>query len=176
MEPGGTVASCYRSRPMQGEAVLHSGCASLPAARFTGVVAFVLFGTIAGLFLAWGHVVPVVTGVLVALLAAACIPWQLADAVRRRHELTGRGLRYRCGLIGRYETEVPYAAVQGVTVHQGIWQRLFGCADVRVAVAGVTGPVLVSARDYNSIVLRSIPDFEAVARILRERMSRTPQA
>jgi len=156
---------------MSTEGILHSGRGSRPAAVLTGIVATVLFGALAAaLLLGTSDLFLHGAGALLGLLASISIPWQILDAKRREHVLTERGLHYRCGVIGRFEVEIPYTAMRGVVVRQGLWQRPLGCADVRIAAPGVSGPVLISSRDYNSVVLRSVPDFAPLVELLKERI------
>ena len=153
--------------------VIHEGRAAAAAGIVTGVIALCGFGAVAAalLFLPdsrgwfhWG------VGGALAFLALISIPWQLADARCRRHMLTEASLRYRSGVVGRFEIEIPYSGMTALTVRQGVFQRLVGCADVRISAPGVASPTLVTSRDLNSVVLRSIPDHEEVAELIRARM------
>ena len=105
------------------------------------------------------------------IIALMAYPRQLLDAARRKHILTTDSLVYRCGIISRYEIEIPYRSIRAVTVRQGIIQRLFGCGDVRVWALGVSGPRVLASVDTNSVCIRSIPDYAEVSTILREHLT-----
>jgi uncharacterized membrane protein YdbT with pleckstrin-like domain len=154
--------------------VIHEGRPRLLAALAVGATATLLLGGVAALLLLGGSpsVPALVLGAGCAAIAGVAIPWQLLDARSRRHVLTESAIVFRCGVLSRFEVEIPYAHVLAVTVKQGMLQRLFGCGDVRIAAPGVTGPSVVSSRDLGSICVRSIPDFREVGDLLRERMSR----
>jgi uncharacterized membrane protein YdbT with pleckstrin-like domain len=111
-----------------------------------------------------------ITGTAAACLTGVMLPWQLLDAASRKHIITTDSLIYRAGILSTFEVEIPFSSIQAVTVRQGIIQRIIGCGDVRVAALGVSGPVMVSSRDRNTVCLRSIPDFREVSDLLRERL------
>ena len=155
------------------ENTIREGTPSLAAALVVATFGFLIFGGITiGVFmpeeLRAGHYV---VGGITGLLALLMYPWQVLDVRTRRHVLTDAGLIYSCGVISRFEVEVPYRNIQGVSIQQGIIQRLFGCGNVRVSVQGVSGPVMMTQQDMNSVSIRSIPDFREVSRILRDKMN-----
>jgi len=153
--------------------IVAEGSASRAAGIVVAAIAVLFFGGIgvgafllptdAGLF-RW------IAGGVCFALAGASVPWQLLDTAARRHTLTDTSLIYRTGIIGRFEIEVPYSKIESVTVRQGPIQRLLGCGDVRVSAPGAGGPLAVSQADYSSVCMRSIPDFEKVAGMLRTRL------
>ena len=112
-----------------------------------------------------------IVGSITGILALAMVPWQVLDTRARKHILTAHSVIYRCGVLSRFEVEVPYRSIQAITVRQGLLQRLFGCGDVRVSAQGVSGPVLISQQDLNSVCIRSIKDFAEVADWLRQQMN-----
>ncbi len=112
-----------------------------------------------------------ILGSITGVLALVMYPWQILDTKTRKHILTANSVTYRCGVLSRFEVEVPYRSIQAITVRQGILQRLFGCGDVRVSAHGVSGPVTISQQDMNSVCIRSIKDFAEVAGLLRKKMN-----
>jgi uncharacterized membrane protein YdbT with pleckstrin-like domain len=111
-----------------------------------------------------------ILGSITGLLTLAMYPWQILDTKTRKHVLTSNGVAYRCGVLSRFEVEVPYGSIQAVTVRQSILQRMCGCGDVRVSAHGVSDPFTISQQGMNSVCIRSIKDFAEVARLLREKI------
>jgi len=150
------------------------GNPSRAAAMATATFGFILFGgiTLAAFLLPEEidiglYILGSITGVLMLLV----YPWQILDVRTRKHVLSANSVTYRCGILTTFEIEVPYRSIQAVTVQQHIFQKLFHCGDVRVSVHGVSGPVMISQKDMNSVCIRSIPDFAEVAALLREKMN-----
>jgi uncharacterized membrane protein YdbT with pleckstrin-like domain len=154
--------------------ILHEGRPSKAAAIGVATGVFVVLAGLTVIILLLPdqlRTVQYILGALVGILAVAAYPWQLLDVKRRRHILTSDSLVYRCGIISRYEIEIPYRSMRAVTVRQGIIQRLFRCGDVRVWSVGVSGPTIISSIDKNSLCIRSIPDYAKVSAILREHLT-----
>jgi uncharacterized membrane protein YdbT with pleckstrin-like domain len=158
--------------------IVREGRPSKAAAVAVAAVGIVVFGGLTALVFSMDPVamrpVHYVLGTIAACLAGIMLPWQLLDATSRKHTITTDSLIYRCGILSTFEVEIPFTSIQAITVKQGIIQRLFGCGDVRVAAPGVSGPVLISSRDRNTVCLRSIPDYREVSDLLRKRLTMVP--
>jgi len=155
---------------------IHEGTPSLAAALAVAAFGFIVLGGVTLVIFLVPEEIKTshyIGGGITGLLALVMYPWQILDRRARRHILTDSGVTYRCGIISRFEVEVPYRNIQAVSVRQGIIQRVFGCGDVIVAAHGVAGPVTISHYDINSVCIRSIPDFDEVVRILRRKMKET---
>jgi uncharacterized membrane protein YdbT with pleckstrin-like domain len=160
-------------KKMANHDTLREGTPCRAAALASATVGFIILGGITlAVFLlpeeigAAHYVIGGITG-LCALLA---YPWQILDTRARKHFLSSSSVAYRCGVLSRFEVEVPYRCIQGITVRQGVVQRMFGCGDVRISAYGVSGPMPVSQRDANSVCIRSIADFAEVAQVIREKL------
>lgn len=155
--------------------VIREGSASVPLAIAGATVGFVVFGGIAAAFfclpdhLQWESWL---FGAIAGLVALAMYPLAILSARRRRYVLTEKTAMYRKGIISRFEVEVLYSRAQAVTMRQSILQRIFGCGDVIISVMGVSPAQFVTGQDTNSVCIRSIPDFEEVAGIVREKMGK----
>ncbi len=113
----------------------------------------------------------IVGGLICAMLGAAILPIQLADAACRRHRLTDSSVVYRHGLISTSEIEIPYAHVHAVTIRQNLLQKLLRCGDIRLTTHGVVpSSGLVTSSDMHSLVLRSVSEHEMIGDELRARM------
>jgi uncharacterized membrane protein YdbT with pleckstrin-like domain len=159
---------------MNTDTPIREGTPSLVAAFAVASFGFILFGAITlAVFILpdeirrWHYIIGGITGALALLM----YPWQILDTKTRRLILSQSSVTYRCGILSRFEVEIPYRSIQAVTVCQGIIQRIFGCGDVRVTALGVSGPNIISQRDMNSVCIKSIADFAEVAHILRQKMS-----
>jgi len=159
---------------MTGPESIREGAPCWAAAMAAATFGFIALGGITlAVFLASeelriGHFI---FGGITGLLTLAMYPWQLLDTKTRKHILTANSVTYRCGVLSRFEVEVPYRSIQAITVRQGLLQRLFGCGDVRVSAHGVSGPVNITQQDMNSVCIRSIKDFAEVAGLLRKKMN-----
>ena len=155
--------------------VIHEGAASLGPAVALATIGFLIFAGISvALILTPEHPEPMsylIAGIM-AVPALLMYPWLVMAAQRRRHTLTERGIICRRGIISRFEMEILYDRIQAVTKRQNIIQRMFGCGDVIVSAPGLSGPTLITSQDMNSVCVRSIPDFDEVSRIVREKMGK----
>lgn len=112
----------------------------------------------------------IVLGCITGLLALLMYPWQVLDLLNREYRLEESSLIYRAGVLTRYEAEIPYSSIKGISVKQGILQRIVGCADVRVTAPGIQDPHTISSTDLNSLALRSVRNHGEVSQTLREKM------
>ena len=120
-----------------------------------GLLSFDLRGPSALLFLASGstpflppvvtsgtRTVPVALGGLTLLALVVCLAWtagialSVADYWDFRLAFAPDGLRYKRGLVWRYDGSVPFEKVQTLTVTDNPLKRYFGYASLGIETAG----------------------------------------
>ena len=116
------------------------------------------------------HMGHIVFGSITGVSALLMFPWQILDTRNREYRLEESSLIYKAGIFPRYETEIPYSSIKGVSIKQGPLQRLVGCADVRVTAPGIQDRHIISSADLNSIALRSLKNYEEIGQHLRDKM------
>lgn len=96
----------------------------------------------------------------VALIAAAVgILILLVWYVKTRSEkltITREDLRYERGILSKSRSEVRLTGIRSVTVHQSLFQRMFGTGDIEIYTAG----------DRPEIIAKGIPDPNEVREII----------
>ena len=112
----------------------------------------------------------IVAGLITASLAILMYPWQILDALNRKYTLGDKAVVYKAGVLTRYESEVPYTSIKGISIRQGIINRIVGCADIRITSPGIQDPHLISSADINSLCLRSIKNHKEISAFLRGKM------
>jgi membrane protein YdbS with pleckstrin-like domain len=128
--------------------------------RCSGYVAVIVAGLVCvGLWLADGWLALGILGLVVSAVAGLRL---LAWALRNRTTsltLTTRRLLLRAGSFTSHSTEIPYAEIRDVQVHQGMLNRLLKVGDLTL---------YTKMPDKQQILVMAIPDPEAVAAEIRK--------
>jgi uncharacterized membrane protein YdbT with pleckstrin-like domain len=136
-------------------------------------IGFVIFFVITLLIFVLPHEVEaghILIGIITGILGILMYPWQILDAMNRKYILEDKTVIYRSGIITRYEAEIPYTSIKGISTSQGIINRIVGCADIRITSPGIQDPHLISSADTNSLCLRSIKNYKDVSIFLKDKM------
>lgn len=116
------------------------------------------------------HTGVIVIGTVTGMLAIIMYPWQILDVANREYILEESSVIYKEGILTRYEAEIPYSSIKGISIKRGMLQRLIGCADIRITSPGIKDPHTISSADMNSICLRSVRNFQEFGSLLRRKM------
>lgn len=96
---------------------------------------------------------------VVLIAAAVGILILLVWYVKTRAEkltITREDLRYERGILSKSRSEVRLTGIRSVTVHQSLFQRMFGTGDIEIYTAG----------DRPEIIAKGIPDPNEVREII----------
>jgi uncharacterized membrane protein YdbT with pleckstrin-like domain len=88
-----------------------------------------------------GVAVPVSLGVAV-VIAVVAIVWGLLETLRWKYTITNRRVFVRHGLVSVNEQTARLERVQDLTLHQSLFDRLFGVGALDIDTAGSEGGAL----------------------------------
>ncbi len=80
--------------------------------------------------------------VLVAIVALVTIVWTFLETIRWKYTVTNRRVFVRHGLVSINEQTARLERVQDITLHQSLFDRLFGVGKLMIDTAGSSGGAL----------------------------------
>ena len=90
----------------------------------------------------WAGLSATVTLTLVVIAAAVTIVWSFLETIRWKYTVTSRRVFVRRGLVSVNEQTARLERVQDITLHQTLFDRLFGVGKLAIDTAGSSGGAL----------------------------------
>jgi uncharacterized membrane protein YdbT with pleckstrin-like domain len=87
----------------------------------------------------WAGLSATITLTLVVLAAAVTIVWSFLETIRWKYTVTNRRVFVRHGLVSINEQTARLERVQDITLHQTLFDRLFGVGKLEIDTAGSSG-------------------------------------
>jgi uncharacterized membrane protein YdbT with pleckstrin-like domain len=99
----------------------------------------VLLAILALVVCIWAGASWLVTLIVVGLVAAVTVVWVLLETIRWKYAITNRRIVVRHGLVSIHEQTARLERVQDVTLHQTLFDRMFGVGKLQIDTAGSSG-------------------------------------
>lgn len=122
----------------EGEQVVWSGRPSWRG-RLSIVVPGILLTAAVVAVLVWADVSKSATVIVGLILLAVAVGWALLETVRWKYTITDRRVFVRHGLVSVDEQTARLERVQDLTLHQTLFDRLFGVGTLEIDTAGSEG-------------------------------------
>jgi putative membrane protein len=106
----------------------------------------------------WADLSALVTLVVVGIVALVTVVWAFLETLRWKYTITNRRVFVRHGLITIREQTARLERVQDVTLHQTVFDRLFGVGRLLIDTAGSSGGALVFKALLEPTEVREILD------------------
>jgi putative membrane protein len=106
----------------------------------------------------WAGLSALVTLVVVGIVALVTVVWAFLETLRWKYTITNRRVFVRHGLITIREQTARLERVQDVTLHQTVFDRLFGVGRLLIDTAGSSGGALVFKALLEPTEVREILD------------------
>ena len=90
----------------------------------------------------WAGLSATITLTLVVIAAAVTIVWSFLETIRWKYTVTSRRVFVRRGLVSVNEQTARLERVQDITLHQTLFDRLFGVGKLAIDTAGSSGGAL----------------------------------
>ena len=90
----------------------------------------------------WAGLSATITLTLVVIAAAVTIVWAFLETIRWKYTVTNRRVFVRHGLVSINEQTARLERVQDITLHQTLFDRLFGVGKLEIDTAGSSGGAL----------------------------------
>lgn len=87
----------------------------------------------------WAGLSATITLTLVVIAAAVTIVWAFLETIRWKYTVTNRRVFVRHGLVSINEQTARLERVQDITLHQTLFDRLFGVGKLEIDTAGSSG-------------------------------------
>jgi uncharacterized membrane protein YdbT with pleckstrin-like domain len=122
----------------EGEQVVWSGRPSWRG-RISIVAPGILVTAAVVAVLVWADVSRTVTVVVGLVVLAVTVVWALLETIRWKYTITDRRVFVRHGLVSVNEQTARLERVQDLTLHQTLFDRLFGVGTLQIDTAGSEG-------------------------------------
>jgi uncharacterized membrane protein YdbT with pleckstrin-like domain len=122
----------------EGEQVVWSGRPSWRG-RISIVAPGILVTAAVVAVLVWADVSRTVTVVVGLVVLALTVVWALLETIRWKYTITDRRVFVRHGLVSVNEQTARLERVQDLTLHQTLFDRLFGVGTLQIDTAGSEG-------------------------------------
>jgi uncharacterized membrane protein YdbT with pleckstrin-like domain len=106
----------------------------------------------------WADFSALVTIVVVGIVALVTVVWAFLETLRWKYTITNRRVFVRHGLITIREQTARLERVQDVTLHQTVFDRIFGVGRLLIDTAGSSGGALVFKALLEPTKVREILD------------------
>jgi uncharacterized membrane protein YdbT with pleckstrin-like domain len=126
--------------------------------RMAILVPGVLLTVLALVVCIWADFSALVTIVVVGIIALVTVVWAFLETLRWKYTITNRRVFVRHGLITIREQTARLERVQDVTLHQTVFDRLFGVGRLLIDTAGSSGGALVFKALLEPTKVREILD------------------
>jgi uncharacterized membrane protein YdbT with pleckstrin-like domain len=110
--------------------------------RMAILVPGVLLTILALVVLLWAGAPTTVTLVVVAIVALVTVVWSFLETIRWKYTITNRRIFVRHGLVSVNEQTARLERVQDITLHQTLFDRMFGVGKLLIDTAGSSGGAL----------------------------------
>ena len=87
----------------------------------------------------WAGAPGLVTLILVGIVVAVTLVWAILETIRWKYSITSRRIVVRHGLVSVNEQTARLDRVQDVTLHQTLFDRMFGVGKLLIDTAGSSG-------------------------------------
>jgi uncharacterized membrane protein YdbT with pleckstrin-like domain len=87
----------------------------------------------------WADFSALVTLIVVGIVAAVTVVWAILETIRWKYAITSRRIVVRHGLVSINEQTARLDRVQDVTLHQTLFDRMFGVGKLEIDTAGSSG-------------------------------------
>jgi uncharacterized membrane protein YdbT with pleckstrin-like domain len=87
----------------------------------------------------WADFSALVTLIVVGIVAAVTVVWAILETIRWKYAITSRRIVVRHGLVSINEQTARLDRVQDVTLHQTLFDRMFGVGKLLIDTAGSSG-------------------------------------
>jgi uncharacterized membrane protein YdbT with pleckstrin-like domain len=126
--------------------------------RMAILVPGVLLTILALVVCLWAGLSALVTLVVVGIVALVTVVWAFLETLRWKYTITNRRVFVRHGLITIREQTARLERIQDVTLHQTVFDRLFGVGRLLIDTAGSSGGSLVFKALLEPTKVREILD------------------
>ena len=110
--------------------------------RMAILVPGVLLSILALAVCLWADFSATVTVVIVGIVALVTVVWAFLETIRWKYTVTNRRVFVRRGLVSINEQTARLDRVQDITLHQTLFDRLFGVGKLAIDTAGSSGGAL----------------------------------
>ena len=110
--------------------------------RMAILVPGVLLTILALVVCLWADFSATVTVVVVGIVALVTVVWALLETIRWKYTITNRRVFVRHGLVSIQEQTARLERVQDITLHQTLFDRMFGVGRLQIDTAGSSGGAL----------------------------------
>lgn len=87
----------------------------------------------------WADFSGTVTVVVVGIVALVTVVWAFLETVRWKYTITSKRVFVRHGLVSIHEQTARLERVQDITLHQTLFDRMFGVGKLQIDTAGSSG-------------------------------------
>ena len=77
--------------------------------------------------------------IITAVIAVVVVGWTLLETIRWKYTITNRRVFVRHGLVSIHEQTARLERVQDITLHQTLFDRMFGVGRLQIDTAGSSG-------------------------------------
>lgn len=116
--------------------------------RMAIVIPGALLVVIALVVLLWADVAVGTTLIVAAIVAVIVLLWAIWETIRWKYTITNHRVFVRHGLVSINEQTARLERVQDVTLHQSLFDRMFGVGRLLIDTAGSSG----SALEFRALV------------------------
>ena len=110
--------------------------------RMAILVPGVLLTILALVVCLWAGFSATVTVVVVGVVALVTVVWAFIETIRWKYTITNRRVFVRHGLVSIHEQTARLERVQDITLHQTLFDRMFGVGKLQIDTAGSSGGAL----------------------------------
>ena len=110
--------------------------------RMAILVPGVLLTILALVVCLWADFSATVTVVVVGIVALVTVVWAFIETIRWKYTITNRRVFVRHGLVSIHEQTARLERVQDITLHQTLFDRMFGVGKLQIDTAGSSGGAL----------------------------------
>ena len=110
--------------------------------RMAILVPGVLLTILALVVCLWADFSATVTVVVVGIVALVTVVWAFIETIRWKYTITNRRVFVRHGLVSIHEQTARLERVQDITLHQTLFDRMFGVGRLQIDTAGSSGGAL----------------------------------
>ena len=110
--------------------------------RMAILVPGVLLTILALVVCLWADFSATVTVFVVGIVALVTVVWAFIETIRWKYTITNRRVFVRHGLVSIHEQTARLERVQDITLHQTLFDRMFGVGKLQIDTAGSSGGAL----------------------------------
>ena len=126
--------------------------------RMAILVPGVLLTILALVVCLWADFSATVTVVVVGIVALVTVVWAFIETIRWKYTITNRRVFVRHGLVSIHEQTARLERVQDITLHQTLFDRMFGVGKLQIDTAGSSGGALEFKALLEPTEVREVPE------------------